>query len=366
MSARFYIIDRADNGTLAEVPRVKLCKVIKTEVGDVNKVKLLKSGQVLVEVKNDAQGKKLSNLKTIGTDVKVTVKQHAHLNTSKGVITSRDLQSSELVEILDELKTQGVIEVRNIMTKRNGILSKSNSFILTFQGINLPETVKLCFEVFKVRPYVPKPRRCFKCFSFKHLSNVCNKRDRCFRCGLDKHDGNCLAPVKCVNCNGQHFSTAMSCPHYIEQYKIKEIQSIQNISYYRAQQIINQSLNRATYASVTREGAQPKTYSTMSTQTCRQDWHIETAASQHPLEPKITILNYPTTPLTPRHPTNQNDNALNVSKVVTNNELEKNPSEIKIDPKTSGNNIIELTEPPNIIGSGGQEKRKSRAKKKTK
>jgi len=291
MSAKFFLLERVGGSSFADISRIRLCKAIKKDVGDVIKVKLLKSGQILVEVRDDNQGRKLSNLTSLGPDVSLTVKRHTYLNTSRGVISSWELRSSDESEILEELTSQGVTEVKNIMSRKNGVLSKSNSYVLTFGFPVLPTQVKLCFQMHEVKPFIPKPRRCFKCFSFKHLSNLCEKEAICYRCGLKKHDGNCLQPVKCINCDGNHYSTSKFCQLYIEQLKIKEIQVTQNIPYYQAKKNVSVLTNKQSYANVVANATPAKTFRTIGTQTTGTDTNIFT--QKYPIEPIVTVQNKP-------------------------------------------------------------------------
>jgi len=251
-----------------------------------------------------------------------------------------------------------------------------NSLILTFGRVTLPETINLCFEIFKVRPFIPKPRRCFKVFffSFKHLSNGCNKKECCFKCGSDKHDGECTAPVKCVNCRGNHFSTSISCPNYTEQYKIIEMHITQKIPFYQAQQMVNQ-LTQNSYA----KSLKPNTFRSISTQTCSQNWDTSRKSPEYPLEPKITIRNspLPTTPASTSKPTTQDHfNKLNSQPTTQDhsnqkyfsetpkNRIVSTSSEMIIDPDKSETSNSSSTE-SHVIHTvdGGLKKRKCRKKK---
>jgi hypothetical protein len=60
-------------------------------------------------------------------------------------------------EVLDALRSQGVTDVKHIVTKRNGIEAPTNTFILTFNVATLPKSVKAAYVKFPVELYIPNP-----------------------------------------------------------------------------------------------------------------------------------------------------------------------------------------------------------------
>ena len=62
------------------------------------------------------------------------------------------------------MKTQGVKEIRNINVRRNGVLKRTNSYVLTFNTPILPNI------------YVPNPLRCYNCQFFGHHESRCTRK----------------------------------------------------------------------------------------------------------------------------------------------------------------------------------------------
>ena len=60
------------------------------------------------------------------------VSVHKTLNSSCGVIRCRELSDMSEIEIRDELKTQGVVEVHRVTVKKEGKVIPTNTLFLTF------------------------------------------------------------------------------------------------------------------------------------------------------------------------------------------------------------------------------------------
>jgi len=67
------------------------------------------------------------------------------------------------VTSLEVLSNQGVMEVKRILSKRNGMIERTNTFIITF-GLPTPQALKsvkaACLKLY-VEPYIPNPLRCY-------------------------------------------------------------------------------------------------------------------------------------------------------------------------------------------------------------
>ncbi|CAH1101754.1 unnamed protein product [Psylliodes chrysocephalus] len=146
----------------------------------------------------------------------------------------KDLLNCTEQEILDEIKDQGIIEVKRIKTKRDGALIDTANHILTFNSPKCPNKVKIAFYNLKVRPYIPSPLRCFRCQLFGHTAIRCTKEQICV-CGKSIHTGKpCETPITCINCEGQHAVTSKECPVYKQETAIQEIKVKENLTYYEA------------------------------------------------------------------------------------------------------------------------------------
>lgn len=113
--------------------------------------------------------------------------EHTTLNFSKGVIYSNDLRGIEENLIVEELSTQKVVSVKKILKKVNDSLIETGLIIITFATPNLPEQLFIGYERVKIRPYIPSPLRCYKCFRYGHITKICNNEQICPHCSICSH-----------------------------------------------------------------------------------------------------------------------------------------------------------------------------------
>ncbi|MBJ5496568.1 hypothetical protein JGG50_25675, partial [Salmonella enterica subsp. enterica serovar Typhimurium] len=130
--------------------------------GSPKSVKRLRSGDFLVETASDAHSELLLSTTLLG-DVPVSISPHGSLNSSRGVISEIDLIDCTEEELVSELQSQGVVAVRRINFRRDGVLVPSRTVILTFGTPTLPSAIHAGYLRCSVRPYIPNPLRCFQC-----------------------------------------------------------------------------------------------------------------------------------------------------------------------------------------------------------
>ena len=189
-------------------------KNIQSIAGHPKSIKRLQSGDLLLEVEKNAHVTAVLATKKL-FDLKVKISLHNTLNTSKGVIRCQDLGPCTDDEILDNLKSEGVIHVRNIQVRRNGALKRTTTYVLTFNTPVLPKTIKVAYLSVNVEVYIPNPLRCYHYQGFGHHEDNCMKKPVCGNCGGEKHcsdDRNCKEPSKCANCNDPHPVFSPNCP----------------------------------------------------------------------------------------------------------------------------------------------------------
>ena len=255
---RFLVIESAEEGrTLSCLSPFAIEKAMKGLAGEVKSVKKLRSGLILVEVLRAAQANNLLKQTMFGS-IQVKVSAHRSLNSSKGVINDRDLAQLDSEELVNELKLSGVpvTHARNIYQKRNGQQRKTATIVLTFALPNVPDKIKAGYSILKVQPFIPNPLRCFKCQAFGHHQSTCKKEELCPKCGLAAHGlAECEAPVKCVNCGGDHPVFASSCPKWKLEKEICRVKTLNNISFPEARRQVTgdaPSSNRTLYSNIVR------------------------------------------------------------------------------------------------------------------
>ncbi|GFO14939.1 RNA-directed DNA polymerase from mobile element jockey [Plakobranchus ocellatus] len=126
----------------------------------------------MVELKLNEQAKKLG-ANTTFLDIPVTVSPHKNLNSSKGVIRSRDLRCCSEEEMMEELS--GVTHARRIKVRRVEDEIQTDTVVLTFDSPKPPSRIRAGYLTLDVRPYVPLPMRCYKCQRYGHGKDRCKK-----------------------------------------------------------------------------------------------------------------------------------------------------------------------------------------------
>jgi len=233
-----YLIMTSPNNELAKASPFLIQKGLLGIGGSPKTVKKLRSGDILIEVTSQVQAKSFLSAKIIG-NIPITIKEHATLNSSRGVISESDLLNCSEDEIKTELTDQGVISVKRITIKRENNIISTKHLILTFNSPDLPKYVAAGYLNCSVRPYIPNPMRCFKCQRFGHSKTSCRGQETCSRCSEPGHNfSECSKEPICVNCKGSHTANSKSCPKWILEKKIQETKIKNNISYPEARNIV--------------------------------------------------------------------------------------------------------------------------------
>ncbi|KAL3192507.1 hypothetical protein MRX96_058927 [Rhipicephalus microplus] len=153
--------------------------------------KVLRSGFLSVIAPNPDAGRRLlqmSSIANIAVDTVLPNWYHRNVGKISGVpfrYTNR-----QLVDIFAE---DGVIHARRQVTflrRKNGSVSTTpeDGIVLTFRpDIEMPETIALGFDVFRVHTYWAAPTQCYRCLRFGHIAHDCNSAHRCKLCGGVAH-----------------------------------------------------------------------------------------------------------------------------------------------------------------------------------
>ena len=198
---RFLIIEPISEGALNSLSPFAIHKAPQGLAGELKSVKRIKNGSLLVESIKQHHSKCLLKSK-IMCNIPIKVNAHTSLNSSKGVIRSRDLEGVSEDEMLENLSSQGVSAVKRIHIRRNNELVQTNTFILTFC-----KPLKAGYLNIPIVPFIPNPLRCFKCHRYGHGENACRGKVICARCGQVDHESKtCTNAISCANCKGSHFA----------------------------------------------------------------------------------------------------------------------------------------------------------------
>ena len=255
---RFFIIKSSNDGDLRKLNIFKVDREIEKMLkGEPAKIYGKGDGSLTIEVKTREQSEIIPNMKKI-IDENIVVEDHRRYNESKGVIICELLTTYTEEDILDGLKDKGITDVVRMKKKVDGELVNTIALILTFNTVTLPDSLKLRpgFSV-KVRPYIPLPRRCFKCQGFAHVGKYCrNETATCVNCGLDAHgETNCSRAPNCANCGGPHPASAKTCDRYKYEKELQAIKTKEKLSFREAKEYVNKLFIRPGVSFATALGA---------------------------------------------------------------------------------------------------------------
>ena len=94
-----------------------------------------------------------------GNVAPVVMTQHKSLNVSKSVVRNWELTRNDPDEINENIPS--IIDVQQIVVKRNNMEVKTNTLILTFNSPKIPESLKVCYLNIPVSQFVRNPLRSY-------------------------------------------------------------------------------------------------------------------------------------------------------------------------------------------------------------
>ncbi|XP_046559506.1 uncharacterized protein LOC124268557 [Haliotis rubra] len=274
--SRFLVMSSTDGSALKLNP-FAIAKGIEGLAGEVKEVKMLRAGCLLIECKKHIQSQILLSTKSLA-NVPVQVSPHRTLNSSKGIVRDviRCLSDMTKAEIVAELKSQNVTDVKRFTMKRDNETIKTNTYLFTFGLPARPESLKAGYCNLRVDAFIPNPLRCYSCQKFGHGSKSCRNAAACHRCGGACEDGkSCTNPPSCVNCSGSHPSSSKECPTWKFQSKISRIKHDRNVSFLEARKsVLAQEQPGSSYATTASVRlSKPKTkHVSLQTITCQTDY----------------------------------------------------------------------------------------------
>lgn len=192
----------------------------------------LRNGDCLVEaiLKTDLaivckEGKIDANLPYL-----VKVSLHESLNYSKRTFVSNQLVEVSIEELQEELTNQKVIKVERIKYMKDGVLSDSNRYILTFDSLSPPELIQIGHLRIKINKYFESPLFCSNCNKYRHTKKYCRNQSTCKKCAKSHETADSCGPVLCINCQGPHPANFKDCSVKKQEIEIRRIEANQNIS----------------------------------------------------------------------------------------------------------------------------------------
>jgi len=115
---------------------------------------------------------------------------------------------------------------------------------MQFTTTDLPSEVTLGYMLFRVKQYIPRPLRCFKCNRYGHVANHCQGKLRCSICSGEHKYRECSAAApKCPKCVGSHSANVKMFPRYQRETEILKLKTVANLSYADAYKEVRTSRN---------------------------------------------------------------------------------------------------------------------------
>ena len=101
---------------------------------------------------------------------------HKSLNSSRGVIKTKQLKDTAAKDVVERLKEQGVTDAYNITYQKGDEKISTDKWTLTFNTPTAPPTLKVPGLILKVEPYIPKPMTCKSCLRIGHTYKNADKK----------------------------------------------------------------------------------------------------------------------------------------------------------------------------------------------
>lgn len=204
---------------------------------DITLCKHTRQGKLLLKTTNAKTAELLGNITSI-LNVKVFPEVHLDNITSKFILREIPI-NEELSRLANDLEEKNGIIVNNI--RRFNVKAKkepSETVLVTCYGENLPNEVKICMSVVKIKRFFDSPRQCKSCFKFTHSQLKCKVEDRRCRTCTDKHEADSTCPntqnPTCVNCLGKHPADSRECPTRKEEERFLKFKCENHLSFSEA------------------------------------------------------------------------------------------------------------------------------------
>ena len=256
--SKFLVLKLKDGSSFRDQNAFHVTRDIVKVCGSIPKIVPQADGSLLVEARDAEESATIEAINRLAS-CDVSVVGHATLNQSRGVVYCKDLLRYSEEELLDGLKDQGVVRVERIRKKVDGVLTATPSIIVTFDRLTLPDVLQAAYYRLRVKPYVPRPRRCFHCQRFGHVGKSCRRQQQglpqiCVQCGEATHGEGvvCPNPPSCLNCRGAHPASSIQCDHYKFEFEVLSVRARERLSFAEAKEKVRGLFLRpgVTFASV--------------------------------------------------------------------------------------------------------------------
>lgn len=165
-----------------------------------------------------------------------------------------------LFDLVTEIADNNLIcsELRRFTKKSpQGELTPSTTILVTIFGTQVPDHIKIWFQIKRLQLFIDRPRQCTSCWKFSHNARICSEQLKCEKCGSNHSATICQeTTLKCANCEMNHKASDRNCPKYLEESKFLTFKCSNHLSFPEARRMFN-SANKASpsYASKVSESS---------------------------------------------------------------------------------------------------------------
>ncbi|XP_055591311.1 uncharacterized protein LOC129743353 [Uranotaenia lowii] len=227
-------------------------KSVQQLIGKVEDARSINNGtSYVIKVRDAKQAEKLLAMKKLFDDTEVTVSYH-RLNFSRCVVTCHDVIDIDEKELSEELRPQGITNVRRIQRTVSGKKVNTATLVLTLSGTVIPEFLYFGLLRVKTRTYYDQPMLCYRCYTYGHTKNRCEKPQLCQNCSNIHEEEECRFPAYCLNCKGNHPANSKKCPIYEFENRVCNVAAENLVSLGEARKMVSAENRPSTYANVSK------------------------------------------------------------------------------------------------------------------
>jgi hypothetical protein len=217
-----------------------LVKHVTAQIGDIKDARLAPRGDLLIYPHTTDQKEQLLAIAEInGSSITTSLTK---AETESRVIIHQVPISLDSNTICQQLSHLGATNAtRWQKTDAAGGKTPTETVCLTFGCNPPPSEVKLDYQVFRTKPYIPRPKICYNCWGFNHLAAICTEKKKCRTCaGSHKPEESCASNGHCPSCQKQgHPAGTEDCPIFASRQKTIRVAKEKNISIREAAALLN-------------------------------------------------------------------------------------------------------------------------------
>ncbi|XP_055589895.1 uncharacterized protein LOC129742074 [Uranotaenia lowii] len=220
-----------------------------------------KHGWYVIKSRNKQQISELEKITNLTNGTPIVIERHPTLNQRKFVVTCNEVNGMTEKELLSELSSQNVIDVRRITKKTPAKIVDTSTLIITINGTVIPEFLHFGFLRVRTRLYYPLPLMCRNCLQYGHTKARCGSPLSCTKCNSTQHDSqSCKNHPYCGNCQKEgHSPINRSCPIWLAETSAIKISTEQNLPIAAARKLVQQTNSNVTFANVVKADLKQQT-----------------------------------------------------------------------------------------------------------